>query len=56
MAAIRSCPQRLFPCLPASKGLVWGFTFETLMMIIADRYSDSDPAYTMPNFIPSKNM
>ncbi len=50
------CPQRLFPCLPASKGLVWGFTFETLMMVIADRYSDSDPAYTMPNFIPSKNM
>lgn len=33
------CPDRLFPCLPAAQGVVWGFTFETLMMIIADRYS-----------------
>jgi len=32
------CPDRLFPCLPASQGVVWGFTFETLMMVIADRY------------------
>ncbi len=31
-------PQKLFPCLPASRGFVWGFTFETLMMVIADRY------------------
>jgi 8-oxo-dGTP pyrophosphatase MutT (NUDIX family) len=32
-------PGRLFPCLPAGAGFVWGFTYETLRMIIADRYS-----------------
>ena len=31
-------PDKLFPCLPASRGVVWGFTLETLMMIISDRY------------------
>ncbi len=38
-------PHKLFPCLPAAKGFVWGFTFETLMMVIADRYiSDEENA------------
>lgn len=32
------CPDVLFPCLPATDGFVWGFTYETLMMVIADRY------------------
>ena len=32
------CPHVLFPCLPATAGFVWGFTYETLMMVIADRY------------------
>jgi len=32
------CPDVLFPCLPATEGFVWGFTFETLMMVIADRH------------------
>lgn len=31
-------PDTLFPCLPATEGFVWGFTYETLMMVIADRY------------------
>ena len=34
-------PDRLFPCLPATDGFVWGFTYETLRMIIADRYHDA---------------
>ncbi len=34
-----SYPDRLFPCLPATDGFVWGFTYETLKMIIADRYN-----------------
>ena len=33
------CPEVLFPCIPATAGFVWGFTFETLMMVIADRYA-----------------
>lgn len=33
------CPEVLFPCLPATEGFVWGFTYETLMMVIADRYA-----------------
>jgi 8-oxo-dGTP pyrophosphatase MutT (NUDIX family) len=33
------CPDILFPCIPATEGFVWGFTYETLMMIIADRYA-----------------
>jgi len=32
------CPETLFPCIPATAGFVWGFTYETLMMVIADRY------------------
>jgi len=32
------CPEVLFPCIPATEGFVWGFTYETLMMVIADRY------------------
>ncbi|MBM9537096.1 NUDIX hydrolase [Desulfobulbus alkaliphilus] len=32
------CPEVLFPCIPATRGFVWGFTYETLMMVIADRY------------------
>ncbi len=31
-------PNRMYPCIPASKGYVWGFTYEALMMILADRY------------------
>ncbi|WP_028578852.1 NUDIX hydrolase [Desulfogranum japonicum] len=31
-------PGQLFPCIPVSRGYVWGFTFETLMMVISDRY------------------
>ncbi|MDY0391351.1 NUDIX hydrolase [Desulfobulbus oligotrophicus] len=34
------CPEVLFPCIPATEGFIWGFTYETLMMIIADHYSD----------------
>ncbi len=33
------CPDVLFPCIPALQGFVWGFTYETLMMVIADRYN-----------------
>ncbi|MBM9614358.1 CoA pyrophosphatase [Desulfobulbus rhabdoformis] len=33
------CPEVLFPCIPATEGYIWGFTYETLMMVIADRYS-----------------
>ena len=32
------CPEVLFPCIPATEGFVWGFTYEMLMMVIADRY------------------
>ena len=32
------CPDILFPCIPATAGFVWGFTYETLMMVVADRY------------------
>jgi 8-oxo-dGTP pyrophosphatase MutT (NUDIX family) len=32
------CPEVLFPCIPATEGFVWGFTFETLMMVLADRH------------------
>lgn len=45
------CPDRLFPCLPAAKGLVWGFTFETLMMIISDRYQPIQ--VNAPRFTPT---
>ncbi len=38
-------PDRLYPCLPASQGVVWGFTFDTLMDVIADRYA---PASQLP--------
>ncbi len=37
-------PDRLFPCLPATDGFVWGFTYDTLKMIIADRYYASPRA------------
>jgi len=30
-------PGLLYPCIPAAEGFVWGFTYETLMLIIADR-------------------
>lgn len=33
------CPDVLFPCIPATAGFVWGFTFEMLMLVVADRYS-----------------
>ena len=33
------CPDVLFPCIPATEGFIWGFTFEMLMMVIADRYA-----------------
>lgn len=32
------CPEVLFPCIPATEGFIWGFTYETLMLVIADRY------------------
>ena len=31
------CPDVLFPCIPATEGFVWGFTYEMLMLVIADR-------------------
>lgn len=33
------CPDVLFPCIPATEGFIWGFTYETLMMVISDRYA-----------------
>jgi len=33
------CPEVLFPCIPATEGFIWGFTYETLMLVIADRYA-----------------
>jgi len=33
------CPDVLFPCIPATAGFIWGFTYETLMLVIADRYT-----------------
>jgi 8-oxo-dGTP pyrophosphatase MutT (NUDIX family) len=33
------CPEVLFPCIPATAGFIWGFTYETLMLVIADRYA-----------------
>ena len=33
------CPEVLFPCIPASAGFIWGFTYETLMLVITDHYS-----------------
>ena len=35
---LQANPSRLFPCIPVSRGYVWGFTYETLMMVISDRY------------------
>ncbi len=32
-------PGVLFPGIPANAGVIWGFTFETLMLVIADRYT-----------------
>lgn len=32
------CPDVLFPCIPVTEGFVWGFTYEMLMVVIADRY------------------
>ena len=32
-------PDVLFPCIPATEGFVWGFTYEMLMLVIADRYA-----------------
>jgi 8-oxo-dGTP pyrophosphatase MutT (NUDIX family) len=31
-------PGVLYPCIPVTEGLVWGFTYEALMLIITDRY------------------
>ncbi|WP_310599163.1 NUDIX domain-containing protein [Desulfobulbus sp.] len=31
-------PDILYPCIPATEGFIWGFTYETLMVVIADRY------------------
>jgi 8-oxo-dGTP pyrophosphatase MutT (NUDIX family) len=33
------CPDVLFPCIPVTKGFIWGFTYEMLMLVIADRYA-----------------
>ncbi|MCL2789660.1 MAG: NUDIX domain-containing protein [Desulfobulbus sp.] len=33
-----SRPDVLYPCIPATEGVIWGFTYETLMLVIADRY------------------
>ena len=32
-------PGVLFPGIPAHAGVIWGFTYETLMLVIADRYT-----------------
>lgn len=32
-------PQRLFPAIPATDGLIWGFTYGVLMTLLADRYA-----------------
>ncbi len=29
-------PDKLYPCLPLTQGYLWGFTFETLMLILRD--------------------
>lgn len=34
----RSQPQRLFPAIPATDGLIWGFTYGVMMTLLADRY------------------
>ncbi|WP_051553646.1 NUDIX hydrolase [Desulfobulbus elongatus] len=34
-------PGILYPCIPATEGFIWGFTYETLMLVIADRYPRS---------------
>ncbi|NQS71197.1 MAG: CoA pyrophosphatase [Desulfobulbaceae bacterium] len=34
----RTEPQRLFPAIPATDGLIWGFTYGVLMVLLADRY------------------
>jgi 8-oxo-dGTP pyrophosphatase MutT (NUDIX family) len=31
------CPDVLYPCIPATDGFIWGFTYETLMLVITDR-------------------
>lgn len=36
-------PEVLYPCIPATAGFVWGFTFEMLMEVIADRYAHLAP-------------
>lgn len=33
------CPDVLFSCIPVSEGFIWGFTFEMLMLVIADWYA-----------------
>lgn len=45
-------PERLFPCLPAGAGFVWGFTYETLKMIIADRYRPAAGGTASPEAWP----
>ncbi len=32
-------PQELLPAIPATDGLIWGFTYRMLMMLVADRYA-----------------
>lgn len=32
-------PEVLFPCIPVADGFIWGFTYETLMLVIADQYA-----------------
>ncbi len=34
-------PERLYPCLPAKYGVVWGFTLETLALVIKDHFSSA---------------
>ncbi len=34
-------PDKTFPCIPATLGFVWGFTYETLRMVISDQYNGS---------------
>lgn len=35
----RTDPQLLFPAIPATDGLIWGFTYGVLMTLLADRYT-----------------
>lgn len=34
----RRWPEKGFPCIPLDQGYLWGFTYETLKMVLADRF------------------